>query len=287
MDFDRPDLTPLGKVPLTETEERLSKGLMALSPGVFAELAASQSQSPAWPHILAAKNLSMMGLPSLAMLRIFALAAQGHILEIGAYIGGSSLALAWGIAATQKSKLVVIDSVGSYSSHPHLPSHDIEADWHRTLSKFGMSEFAQLIPGNSRDPACCAQVKTALGQEKIGCVSIDADGFVWEHLAHLSDALTDNCLLIVDDYVSPDAAGDAKHKAHRTIASVQHALDCGAIEEFGVLPWGTWFGRATPLLHAAFDALLAAETDRKSQENPVDLPPLAGQSSKSGFKPKF
>ncbi len=287
MVYDQPDLALLDKVPLTETEELLSKGLLTLSPGAFAELAASQSQSPAWPHILAAKEKSMMGLPSLAMLRIFALAAQGHILEIGAYIGGSSLALAWGIAARQKSKLVVIDSVGSYSSHPHLPSHDIEADWHRTMTKFGLSEFAQLIAGNSRDPAACAKAKAALGQEKIGCVCIDADGFVWEHLAHLSDALTDNCLLVVDDYVSPDAAGDAKHKAHRTVASVQHALGCGAIEEFGVLPWGTWFGRATPSFHTAFDVLLAAETDRRSQENPVDLPPLAGQSSKSGYQPKF
>lgn len=277
----------MSDVALTETEHLLCTGDLVLSRTLFAELNALQDRSPAWSNIVAAKARSMMGLPTLAMLRIFALAAKGHILEIGAYIGGSSLALAWGALANQRSKLVVIDRVGSYSSHPHLPSDDIEADWHQTMQEFGIDEIAQLIAGNSCDPACCARAKAALNGEKFDCVSIDANGFVWEHLAHISTSLTDTFYLIIDDYVGPSEAGDAKHKAHRTIASVHDALECGAIEEFGVLPWGTWFGRATPRFHENFNRILTAETERKLQENPVDLPPIAGQSGKSGFRPKF
>src|SRR5678816_2310592 len=68
---------------------------------------------------------SMLHLDVLTLIYHFAATSAGNVLEIGPYLGGSTMAAALGLrASAQKRKLVSIEPGGKHQHH-RLPSKDI------------------------------------------------------------------------------------------------------------------------------------------------------------------
>src|SRR4051812_2600822 len=81
------------------------------------------------------KAISMLSPDVLFYLGLFASIVPGRILEIGPYVGGSTVALASGHGAG-RLPIISIEVGGSYETHPHLPSADILGDLRRNLQEF-------------------------------------------------------------------------------------------------------------------------------------------------------
>lgn len=96
------------------------------------------------------KRISMLGMPVLKRLKQAAAEGEGGILEVGPYIGGSTIAFALGHKG--KRKHVVVE-VGGRNPNPHLPSTDILRDLRRNLKRFGCEEWVTIVQGWSNDPA--------------------------------------------------------------------------------------------------------------------------------------
>ena len=80
--------------------------------------------SPRYGLIKACKGFSMLHEETLTLLNYFARIADGAVLELGPYIGGSTVAMAQGLKDVGSARLVTVERGGSYG-HPMLPSDDI------------------------------------------------------------------------------------------------------------------------------------------------------------------
>ncbi len=85
-----------------------------------AKLAAAYAREierhPVATRFYAVKARSMLSLPSLLMIRAFAIEAQGNVLEIGPYIGGGTVAAALGLAETGSGRVLSVDRGGCYDT---------------------------------------------------------------------------------------------------------------------------------------------------------------------------
>jgi len=72
------------------------------------------------------RKISMLDERVLDRLQVLAREGEGGILDIGAYIGGSAIALASGHQGRRKH--AVIEAGGSYPKHPYVPTDDIMTD---------------------------------------------------------------------------------------------------------------------------------------------------------------
>src|SRR5207249_6304952 len=96
---------------------------------------------------------SMLHLDVLILIYHFAKVCSGHILEIGAFVGGATIAAAFGVRDSgQKKKLVSIEPGGPLK-HKRLGTHNIFRDLERNLARQRVSKMATLIKGRSFDSA--------------------------------------------------------------------------------------------------------------------------------------
>lgn len=185
-----------------------------------------------------AGRLSMLHADVLWRLVIMAAAARGPILEIGAYIGGSTTALAYG-ARSRGGYVITVERGGSHADHWLVPTHDIIRDLKRNLAKGGYSSTVTVFEGLAQQPSVQAQVRARLAEQKAGMLVLDSDGEVARTLVQYRRFLADDALLVVDDY---DAAGVSEKEA-TTKPVVDSLMRRGVLRQFGVFAHGTWFGR--------------------------------------------
>jgi len=195
---------------------------------------------PLWRTMGKIKQFSMLGAETLLMCRGYALAARSGILEIGAYIGGSTVALGMGLDAAGRKPMVTIDCGGSFENQPYLPSKDIHADWRKNCAKCGLPGISTLIDGWAHEEATINAAKAAAGNARFDLLFIDADGEVTRVLENFADRLTDDCLLIVDDYFN---VLGGQEKVDVVARQVNQLLAEGIIEQYVLTPFSTWFGR--------------------------------------------
>jgi predicted O-methyltransferase YrrM len=185
---------------------------------------------------------SMLHLDVLTLLYYFARHVEGDILEIGPYLGGSTIAMGLGIKESGRGvQLTTIEGGGSLATHPTLPSDDILRDLKRNLAKRGVAELVTLIEGRSDRPAVMRQVRDLHAPGSVGLFVIDADGLVERDLAAYESLLREDCLLVIDDYHAPGSG-----KAEPTRAGVDALVAAGRAETLGLYGWGTWIGRRVP-----------------------------------------
>jgi predicted O-methyltransferase YrrM len=201
---------------------------------------------PYYAKMAATKKFSMLHVEVLLLLRLFARAARGGILEIGPYIGGSSIAIGSGVRDGGGSPFVSVEHGGVgeelggiYSQHPQIPSSDILGDLRRNLDAEGLTGFVTLIEGKSDAPDVVQAVHEACKDALIDLLFIDADGQIDRDLASYGSLLSPNALLVFDDYTATGAQG----KELVVHAQVDAAVQAGRFESFGVYGWGTWIGR--------------------------------------------
>src|SRR2546422_10287397 len=185
------------------------------------------------------KAASMLHLDVLFLVYHFAKVAQGSILEIGSYIGGSTIAAAFGACeSVTPKKIISIEPGGQVKDH-RLASRNIFKDLKKNLARFGVLESVILFNGYSFEKTTTSAIRQMLAQGEVGLFIFDADGNVRRDLDCYGDLLADGCWLVIDDYGGP--SGNAKVAPIR--AQVDELVSAGRLVTFGYYGWGTWLGQ--------------------------------------------
>ena len=185
------------------------------------------------------KKYSMLHLDVLLLIYHFARTGSGAILEIGAFLGGATIAAARGVRDSgQKKTLIAIEQGGSLK-HERLGTRNIWRDLERNLARQRVAQWVTLINGRSADPAIVAAVNQALGSNEIGLLILDADAAKQRDIDCYSDKLADGCWMVIDDYYG--AVPDSKIAASRR--DVDTLVAAGRLEPLGFYGWSTWVGR--------------------------------------------
>src|SRR5439155_5223394 len=104
---------------------------------------------------------SMLHLDVLILIYHFAKLCSGAILEIGAFVGGATIAAALGVRDSgQEKKLIAIDPGGSVK-HKRLGTRDILRDLERNLAREGVANMVTLVKGKSFKPETISAVRQA------------------------------------------------------------------------------------------------------------------------------
>jgi len=182
---------------------------------------------------------SMLHLDVLILIYHFARICSDNILEIGAFVGGATIAAALGVrdSGTQK-KLITIEPGGSVK-HKRLGTRNIFRDLERNLARQRVSELVTTIKGRSFDPATISAVNETLGADKVGLLILDADAAKRRDIECYRERFADNCWMVIDDYYG----ADSNTKITPSRADVDALTIAGYLEPLGFYGWSTWVGR--------------------------------------------
>jgi predicted O-methyltransferase YrrM len=182
-------------------------------------------------------DISMLHPDVLALLYHMGKHARGPVLELGPYVGGSTIALAKGlIDGGRDFRITSVEMGGSYD-HPTYATSDIVASLRANLDRYGVAGRVRVIVGHSRDEPVIRQVKAL--ESRYACLLIDTDGHVAEDIRIYRPVLEPDSLLVVDDYYAPGAPD----KEATTRTQLDSLVQAGQVVPYGVHGWGTWLGR--------------------------------------------
>jgi L-amino acid N-acyltransferase YncA/predicted O-methyltransferase YrrM len=182
---------------------------------------------------------SMLHLDVLILIYHFARICSGNILEIGAFVGGATMAAALGVrdSGTRK-KLIAIEPGGSVK-HKRLGTRNIFRDLERNLARQGLSELVTTIKGRSFEPATIAAVNETLGADNVGLLILDADAAKRRDIECYGRKFADGCWMVIDDYYG--VGFNAKITPSR--ADVDALTTAGYLQPLGFYGWSTWVGQ--------------------------------------------
>ncbi len=182
---------------------------------------------------------SMLHLDVLILIYHFAKICSGNILEIGAFIGGATIAAAFGVRDSGQSKKLIAIEPGGSVKHKRLGTRNILHDLERNLVRQRVSEMVTLIKGRSFDAATIQAVNERLGRDKIGLLILDADAAKRRDVECYRDKFTNNCWMVIDDCYGIDS----NEKITPSRADVDALVAAGLLEPLGFYGWSTWVGR--------------------------------------------
>src|SRR4029077_19121158 len=182
---------------------------------------------------------SMLHLDVLILIYHFAKICAGDILEVGAFVGGATIAAAFGVRDSgQQKKLIAIEPGGSVK-HKRLGTRNVLRDLGRNLAKHGVSEMVTVIKGYSFDPATVSKVQQALGPNEVDLFILDADAAKRRDIECYRDTFANSCWMVIDDYYG----ADSNEKITPSRADVDALVQAGCLEPLGFYGWSTWVGR--------------------------------------------
>jgi L-amino acid N-acyltransferase YncA/cephalosporin hydroxylase len=197
-------------------------------------------QEPIHSALLKIRNkYSMLHLDVLILIYHFSKICSGAILEIGAFVGGATIAAAFGVRDSGRQKKLIAIEPGGSVKHKRLGTRNILRDLERNLARQHVSEMVTLIKGRSFDPETIAAVHQALGSNEIGVLILDADAGKRRDIECYRNKLADGCWMVIDDY----AGADSNVKSAPSRADVEALVATGALEPLGFYGWSTWVGR--------------------------------------------
>ena len=182
---------------------------------------------------------SMLHLDVLILIYHFAKICSGNILEIGAFIGGATIAAAFGVRDSGQSKKLIAIEPGGSVKHKRLGTRNILHDLERNLVRQRVSEMVTLIKGRSFDSATIQAVNERLGRDKIGLLILDADAAKRRDVECYRDKFTNNCWMVIDDCYGIDS----NEKITPSRADVDALVEAGCLKPLGFYGWSTWVGR--------------------------------------------
>jgi L-amino acid N-acyltransferase YncA/predicted O-methyltransferase YrrM len=182
---------------------------------------------------------SMLHLDVLILIYHFAKICDANILEIGAFVGGATIAAALGVrdSGTRK-KLIAIEPGGSVK-HKRLGTRNIFRDLERNLARQHVSELVTTIKGRSFEKATISAVNETLGADKVGLLILDADASKRRDIERYREKFSNGCWMVIDDYYGTGT--NAKITPSR--ADVDALTTAGYLEPLGFYGWSTWVGR--------------------------------------------
>jgi len=200
-------------------------------------LIAYRYDKPLHHQLMKAADYSMLDIDVLVLVYHMAKICQGGILEIGSFLGASTVAAGLGARASGQHKdFVSIEPGGRLKDH-RLATRDIFRDLSKHVSRAGLSDSVTLINGLSFDEATIATVKGRFEPGSVGLFIFDADANVRRDLDCYGDRLANGCWMVIDDYIS------ATTKAGPTREQVDELTAQGRLLPLGFYGWGTWVGR--------------------------------------------
>jgi predicted O-methyltransferase YrrM len=192
---------------------------------------------PLHHQLMKAADYSMLDVDVLILIYHMAKTSSGGILEIGSFLGASTVAAGLGArASAQARKFVSIEPGGRLKDH-RLATRDIFKDLTKHVAKAGLADAVTLINGLSFDVTTIATVKGRFAPGEIGLFIFDADANVRRDIDCYGDRLADGCWMVIDDYIS------ATEKAGPTREQVDELTSQGRLVPLGFYGWGTWIGR--------------------------------------------
>jgi predicted O-methyltransferase YrrM len=201
-------------------------------------LARSYRRDPWWPELQSLRRISMLHYETLYLLRSLAARTKDAIVEVGPYIGGSTIALGRGLQTGGGGPLISVEMGGSYPNHA-VPTDDIIADLKSNVEAYGLTEIVHILEGFTTEATIDAAVNRILDGRKIGLLFLDADGNVARDFELYRARLSRGSILVYDDYLSEQAP----EKQTTIKAWVDQAVASGFVENLGLYRWGTWVGR--------------------------------------------
>jgi predicted O-methyltransferase YrrM len=222
-----------------DEENALSPSQFEISLGLMRALMQYRQEPIHWEMIKIRDKYSMFHLDVLLLIYHFAKICDGAILEVGAFVGASTIAAAWGVRDSGRAKTLISIEPGGAVKHGRVGTKNIWRDLERNLKKQSVRDRVALIEGASGTPATTSAIEGRLGPEHIGLLILDADGEVKRDIDCYRDRLTDRCWVIIDDYAGP--ASNIKVPA--TKADVDRLVAAGSLEPLGLYGWSTWVGR--------------------------------------------
>ena len=192
---------------------------------------------PLHHQIMKAADYSMLSEDVLVLIYHMAKICEGAILEIGSFLGASTVAAGMGARDSGRAKkFISIEPGGALKDHK-LATKNIFKDLTKHVSRAGLSDAVTVVNGSSFDPNIIATVKTNLAPGEVGLFIFDADANVRRDIDCYGTLLRDGCWMVIDDYIS------ATDKAGPTRAQVDQLIAEGRLVPLGFYGWGTWMGR--------------------------------------------
>ena len=188
-------------------------------------------------QLMKAADCSMLGIDAIVMLYHCAKVSVGDILEVGAYTGGATIAMAMGVRDSGAEKKIIGIERGCRVDHPRIGTKDSFKDLRKNLKRFGFLEEVTLINGRSFDPDTIAMVRQLSSPRSIGLFVFDADANVRRDIDCYGDRFADRCWIVIDDYLG--GAG----KSGKLHMQVDELVGAGRLEPLGFYGFGTWIGR--------------------------------------------
>jgi L-amino acid N-acyltransferase YncA len=182
---------------------------------------------------------SMLHLDVLILIYHFSKICSGSILEIGAFVGGATIAAAFGVRDSGRQKKLIAIEPGGGVKHRRLGTRNILRDLERNLARQRVSKMVTLIKGRSFDPQTIGTVHQALASDEIGLLILDADAGKRRDIECYRDKLAEGCWMVIDDY----SGADSNVKSAQSRADVDALVAAGALEPLGFYGWSTWVGR--------------------------------------------
>jgi predicted O-methyltransferase YrrM len=188
-------------------------------------------------QLMKAADCSMLGIDAIVMLYHCAKVGVGDILEVGAYTGGATIAMAMGVRDSGTAKKIVSIERGCRVDHPRVGTKDSFKDLRKNLKRFGFLDQVTLINGRSFDPDTIAMVRQLSSPRSIGLFVFDADANVLRDINCYSDRFADDSWIVIDDYLG------GADKSGKLRMQVDELVTAGRLQPLGFYGFGTWIGR--------------------------------------------
>ena len=188
-------------------------------------------------QLMKAAECSMLGIDAIVMLYHCAKVSVGDVLEVGAYIGGATIAMAMGVRDSATEKKIISIERGCCVDLPRVGTKDSFKDLCKNLKRFGFLDQVTLINARSFDPDTIALVRRLSGPRSIGLFVFDADANVRRDINCYSDRFVDRCWIVIDDYLG------GADKSGKLRTQVDELVSAGRLEPLGFYGFGTWIGR--------------------------------------------
>jgi len=186
-------------------------------------------------QLMKAAECSMLGIDAIVMLYHCAKISAGDILEVGAYVGGATIAMAMGVRDSGTQKKVISIERGCRVDLPRIGTKDSFKDLRKNLKRFGFLNQVTLLNARSFDADTIAMVRQLSGP--IGLFVFDADANVRRDIDCYSDRFIDRCWIVIDDYLG------GANKSEQLRMQVDELVSAGRLEPLGFYGFGTWIGR--------------------------------------------
>jgi predicted O-methyltransferase YrrM len=162
---------------------------------------------------------------------------DGGILEIGSFLGASTVAAGFGVRDSGKAKTFVSIEPGGQLKDHKLATKNIFKDLTKNVDRAGLLDRVTLLNGSSFDDRIIATVKERFAAGEVGLFIFDADANVRRDIDCYCGLLADGCWVVIDDYIS------ATDKAGPTREQVDEFTAQGRLRPLGFYGWSTWVGR--------------------------------------------